>query len=109
MIFELSNWMMRRLLSINRDAAVEIYGGPKDGRKWTISALAFARNEHEAIAWIDEAFWPGHCEQAYVSTVIGVPLETTTPRAKRGARRVIWKLIRNWRNLPKPRATETVQ
>ncbi len=99
---DLSNWAMRRALSVNRDAASDIFKAPNDGRKWTISALAYARDEQEAVTWIDAAFWPGHCEEAYLATMIGRPLETTTPRAKKGAVTVIWWLLT--RKLPKPKA-----
>lgn len=101
----LANWAMRRLLSVNRDAASALFDAPDDGRKWTISAWAYALQEHDAVAWIDEAFWPGHCAEAYSATILGEPLETTTWRARRGAARVIWKLITQWHRLPKRKAT----
>ncbi len=101
-----ADWAMRRLLSANRDAAAAIFQAPDDGRKWTISALAWARQEDDAIAWIDGAFWPGHCQEAFDATMRGEPLETTTWRARRGAARVLWRLATQWWRLPKPKAAK---
>lgn len=103
----LIDWAMRRLLSVNRDAADHIFKAPDDGRKWTISALAWARQEGDAIAWIDSAFWPGHCEEAFAATIQNLPLETRTWRARRGAARVLWRLATQWWRLPKPKGTKT--
>lgn len=97
------DWAMRRLLSINRYAASTIFKAPDDGRKWTISALAHARDETEAEAWIDSAFWDGHCREAYIATMAGEPLETDTWRARKGALKVLWMLATQWWKLPKPK------
>jgi hypothetical protein len=98
-----SDWVMRRLLSVNRDAATKWFDAPDDGRKWTISALAWRNQKLEAVAWIDSAFWPKHCEEAYNATMAGESIETKTLRAKIGAARVILKIILNWGNLPIPK------
>ncbi len=98
-----SNWIMRRLLSFNRYAAKRWCGAPNDGVKWTISALAWRHSEVEVVNWIDEAFWIGHCKEAFEDTMSGRPIEISTRRAKVGAFKVIIKILRNWRNLPQPR------
>ncbi len=97
------DWAMRRLLSVNREAASKIFLAPNDGRKWTISALAYAREEHEAVAWIDSAFWDGHCREAYEATMKGEPIEINTWRARKGALKVLWMLATQWWKLPKPK------
>lgn len=95
------DWIMRRLLSVNRDAAKEFFKAPDDGRKWTISALSYAamlRNVDgaaERVEFIDKAFWEGHCREAYNATVARLPLETSTWRARKGALRVIFMMLCN--------------
>lgn len=95
----MNKWIMRRLLSINRAAASQWFKAPDDGRKWTISALAYAGSLRgapwalERIAFIDRAFWPGHCQEAFEATVAGEPQETGTWRSRRGALRVLWALV----------------
>lgn len=89
---DLADWMMRRLLSIDRDAASYYFAAPNDGRKWTISALVWRRlpTTQLWVEFIDAHFWAGHCREAYEATMAGQPLETTTWRARIGAARVIW-------------------
>lgn len=95
------DWIMRRLLSLNRAAAAEFFNAPDDGRKWTISALSWSRH-HEGnaratkfVEMIDKAFWPGHCQEAFFDTMAVKALETNTFRARRGAVRVIISLLLN--------------
>lgn len=96
------DWAMRRLLSLDRDAATTFFQAPNDGRKWTISALVYWAHlrklpgADERLRLIDKAFWPGHCQEAYLATIARVPLETTTWRARKGALRVLWMLATGW-------------
>lgn len=102
MFVYLSDWTMRRLLSINRDAAKH-FEAPNDGRKWSISAWCYAgalegdKDAQEKVDWIDWCFWPGHCKEAWENTIENRPLEIKTFRAKRGAFRVVlfgwWALL----------------
>ena len=86
---------MRRLLSVDRDAATWLLNAPRDGRKWTVSALAgqaSAQGKPWGLQWsafIDRLFWPGHCAEAYADTMAGRPLELHTWRARRGALRAL--------------------
>lgn len=89
-----ADWAMRRLLSVDRDAANEFFAAPQDGRKWTISALVWLRRPQMqyGVDFVDGCFWDGHCREAYEDTMAGRPLETTSWRARRGAARVLWAL-----------------
>lgn len=88
----LADWAMRRLLSVDRDAASHFFDAPEDGRKWTISALVWKRlpATQRWVDFVDGHFWPGHCREAYEATMAGQPIETTTMRARLGAARVLW-------------------
>lgn len=96
------DWAMRRLLSLDRDAAKAFFRAPDDGKKWTISALVWWAHlrglpgADERLRLIDKAFWPGHCREAYEDTLAGRPLELYTWRARRGAVRVLWMLMTGW-------------
>lgn len=103
MLKRLSDWTMRRLLSLNRDAAIH-FGVPDDGYKWTISAWTYSQairgsqKAQEQVDWIDWCFWPGHCKEAYDATISGSEkIEHNSWRSKRGALRVLvfgwWALL----------------
>lgn len=102
MLDRLLDWGLRRLLSIDRDASSPIFHAPEDGKKWTIAAMAYATNDEEAIRLIDGAFWPMHCTEAWVNTMLDLPQETKTRRARKGALKILWKLATNRRPLRSP-------
>ena len=99
MLDKITEWAMRRLLSLDRDAAKEFFNAPDDGKKWTISALVglgAIKGDKTALKWekfIDDLFWKNHCREAANDTLFNLPLELYTWRAKRGALRTVWAII----------------